>query len=43
LVEQHLEALLRTARALTGSRHDAEDLVQETLARVLARPRIVRR
>ena len=43
LVEQHLEALLPTARALPGSRHDAEALVQETLARERARPRIVRR
>jgi RNA polymerase sigma-70 factor, ECF subfamily len=39
----HLERLNRLAYALSGSRHDAEDLVQETLARVLARPRHVRR
>jgi RNA polymerase sigma-70 factor, ECF subfamily len=39
---QHLDALYRAAWALCGSREDAEDLVQETLARVLARPRMVR-
>jgi RNA polymerase sigma-70 factor (ECF subfamily) len=38
-----IERLLRAAHRLTGSREDAEDLVQETLARVLARPRLVRR
>jgi RNA polymerase sigma-70 factor, ECF subfamily len=37
----HLERLHRAAWALCGSREDAEDLVQETLARVLARPRVV--
>jgi len=40
---QHVETTYRAAYALTGSRHDAEDLMQETFARVLARPRHVRR
>jgi RNA polymerase sigma-70 factor (ECF subfamily) len=39
----HLDRLYRAAWALCGSRDEAEDLVQETLARVLARPRRVRR
>jgi RNA polymerase sigma-70 factor (ECF subfamily) len=38
---QHLNVLYRSAWALCGSREDAEDLVQETLAGVLARPRTV--
>ena len=38
----HLDRLYRSAWALTGSREDAEDLVQETYARVLARPRLLR-
>src|SRR6266545_4172927 len=38
----HLDRLYRAAWALCGSREDAEDLVQETYARVLARPRILR-
>jgi DNA-directed RNA polymerase specialized sigma24 family protein len=33
--------MYRAAWALCGRREDAEDLVQETFARVLARPRIV--
>jgi RNA polymerase sigma-70 factor, ECF subfamily len=37
----HLDALYRAAWAMCGSREDAEDLVQETFARVLARPRVV--
>jgi RNA polymerase sigma-70 factor (ECF subfamily) len=38
----HLDRLYRAAWALAGSREDAEDLVQETYARVLARPRLLR-
>jgi RNA polymerase sigma-70 factor (ECF subfamily) len=36
---QHIDALYRAAWALCGSREDAEDLVQDTFTRVLARPR----
>jgi RNA polymerase sigma-70 factor (ECF subfamily) len=39
----HLDRLFRAAWALCGSRADAEDLVQETFVRVLARPRVIRR
>jgi RNA polymerase sigma-70 factor (ECF subfamily) len=39
----HIDALYRAAYALSGSRHDAEDLVQETFAQVLKRPRFVSR
>jgi RNA polymerase sigma-70 factor (ECF subfamily) len=39
----HFDRLYRAAWGLCGSREDAEDLVQETYARVLARPRVVRR
>jgi RNA polymerase sigma-70 factor (ECF subfamily) len=38
-----IDRLYRAAWALCGSRYDAEDLVQETFARVLARPRALRR
>jgi RNA polymerase sigma-70 factor, ECF subfamily len=38
----HLDRLYRAAWALCGSREDAEDLVQETYARVLDRPRLLR-
>ncbi len=38
----HVDRLYRAAYALSGSREDAEDLVQETYARVLARPRLLR-
>jgi RNA polymerase sigma-70 factor, ECF subfamily len=37
----HAERLRGAAWALCGSRQDAEDLVQETFSRVLARPRVV--
>ena len=37
----HLDRLYRAAWALTGSREDAEDLVQETYARVLAKTRVI--
>jgi RNA polymerase sigma-70 factor, ECF subfamily len=39
----HVDRLFRAAWALCGSREDAEDLVQETYARVLARPRLIRK
>jgi RNA polymerase sigma-70 factor (ECF subfamily) len=38
---QHVDRLYRAAWALCGSREDAEDLVQETFARVLTRPRVL--
>jgi RNA polymerase sigma-70 factor, ECF subfamily len=38
----HFDRLFRAAWALCGSREDAEDLVQDTYASVLARPRLVR-
>jgi RNA polymerase sigma-70 factor (ECF subfamily) len=37
----HVDRLYRAAWALCGSREDAEDLVQETFARVLSRPRLL--
>jgi RNA polymerase sigma-70 factor (ECF subfamily) len=39
---RHLDRLYRAAWALCGSPHEAEDLVQETFVRVLARPRLLR-
>jgi RNA polymerase sigma-70 factor (ECF subfamily) len=39
----HVDRLYRAAWALTGSREDAEDLVQDTYVRVLSRPRFLRR
>jgi RNA polymerase sigma-70 factor, ECF subfamily len=36
---RHVDRLHRAAWALCGSREEAEDLVQETCARVLAKPR----
>ena len=39
---RHVDRLYRAAWALCGSREDAEDLVQETFVRVLARPRVLR-
>jgi RNA polymerase sigma-70 factor (ECF subfamily) len=38
----HLGHMSRATRALCGSRESAEDLVQETVARVLSRPRLLR-
>src|SRR2546430_4937586 len=38
---QHTDRLYRAAWSLCGSREDAEDLVQETFARVLSRPRLL--
>ena len=38
----HIDRLYRAAIALCGSREEAEDLVQETFARVLRRPRTLK-
>jgi RNA polymerase sigma-70 factor, ECF subfamily len=38
----HIDRLYRTAWALSGSPQDAEDLVQDTFANVLKRPRLLR-
>lgn len=38
----HVDRMYRAAWALCGSRADAEDLVQDTFARVLAKPRRIR-
>src|SRR5436305_8424951 len=38
----HIDRLFRAAWSLCGSRDEAEDLVQETFARVLRKPRILR-
>jgi RNA polymerase sigma-70 factor (ECF subfamily) len=38
---QHVDRLYRAAWGMCGSREDAEDLVQETFARVLSRPRVL--
>jgi RNA polymerase sigma-70 factor (ECF subfamily) len=39
---RHIDRLYRAAWGLCGSREDAEDLVQDTFARVLAKPRDLR-
>lgn len=39
---RHIDRLYRAAWALCGSREDAEDLVQDTFARVLSKPRLLR-
>jgi RNA polymerase sigma-70 factor, ECF subfamily len=38
----HIDVLYRAAWAMCGTRHDAEDLVQDTFAQVLTRPRLLR-
>jgi RNA polymerase sigma-70 factor, ECF subfamily len=40
-LSQHVDRLYRAAWGLCGSREDAEDLVQETFAKVLSRPRMI--
>jgi RNA polymerase sigma-70 factor (ECF subfamily) len=37
----HIDRLYRAARFMCASREDAEDLVQETFARVLTKPRLL--
>ena len=41
VLADHLDRLYRAAWAMCGSREDAEDLVQETYARVLSKPRTI--
>src|SRR3979411_1899617 len=41
-LSQHVDRLFRAAWSLCGSREEAEDLVQETFARVLRKPRLLR-
>jgi RNA polymerase sigma-70 factor (ECF subfamily) len=38
----HIDRLYRAAWSMSGSRDEAEDLVQETFARVLRKPRMLR-
>jgi RNA polymerase sigma-70 factor, ECF subfamily len=40
-LHHHMGRLCRAARALTGRREDADDLVQDTFVNVLAKPRVV--
>jgi RNA polymerase sigma-70 factor (ECF subfamily) len=40
-LSKHVDRLYRAAWSLCGSREDAEDLVQETFAKVLSRPRMI--
>src|SRR6201996_1139164 len=42
VLTDHVDVLYRAARALCGSRHEAEALAQDTFARVLERPRLLR-
>jgi RNA polymerase sigma-70 factor, ECF subfamily len=42
-LEQHRSRLFRAAYALSNSKEDAEDLVQETYEHVLRKPRFLRR
>jgi RNA polymerase sigma-70 factor, ECF subfamily len=41
-LSDYIDPLYRAACALCGSRHEAEDLVQETFTNVLKRPRLIR-
>jgi RNA polymerase sigma-70 factor, ECF subfamily len=41
VLPDHIDVLYRAARSLCRSRHEAEDLVQETFAQVLKRPRLL--
>jgi RNA polymerase sigma-70 factor, ECF subfamily len=42
VLPDHIDVLYRAAWALCGSHHEAEDLVQDTFAGVLRRPRLLR-
>jgi RNA polymerase sigma-70 factor (ECF subfamily) len=42
VLTDRIDVLYRAAWALCGSRHEAEDLVQDTFAQVLKRPRLLR-